>query len=186
MSAGPGETVTYTCQCCGLTKDYDRSTFEMLQRSLVAQGLPFHVQDPVVLAQVAARLAHAFKEKARYDALPPKEKQRIAEREAQMEAEKQRARAERQANAVVYYVHRGNRIKIGTTTVGEKRWNTWGGALLTTEPGGRELEHERHERFAAARIGTSEWFQATPQLLAWIATLQRLQLERWRRKEQRP
>jgi hypothetical protein len=62
MTSGQ-DRVTYTCECCGLTKEYDRSIFEMLQRSRVARGLPFHIQDPVVLMQVATLVAPSLKER---------------------------------------------------------------------------------------------------------------------------
>jgi hypothetical protein len=148
-------------------------------RSRVAQGLPFHVTDPIVLAKVAQLLGDELR-------ITDKERERRQRYAREAEETRRREREARKAQAVVYYVHKGDRIKIGTTTIGEKRWKTHGGALLATEPGGFELERQRHERFAASRIGTAEWFQATPELLAWIATLQRLTLEGWHRKERRP
>jgi hypothetical protein len=185
VNAKSGETVTYTCECCNRTSDYPKDVFDLIQRGRLAQRLPFHVKDSTVRAKVATILKLAIDEQAREAALPPEERERRAVRRRQYEVEQQRAKEARKAQAVVYYVHRGDRIKIGTTTVGEKRWKAHGGALLATEPGSFELERQRHERFAASRIGTSEWFQATPELLAWIATLQRLTLKRWHRKEPR-
>jgi hypothetical protein len=180
VSAEVGETVTYTCGCCDppQTSTYDRSAFQLIMRSRVAQGLPFHVTDPIVLQRVAALIASELR-------LTPKERERRAEMARRAELERERAKEARKAEAVIYYVHKGDRIKIGTTSVGERRWKTHGGALLATEAGSFELERQRHERFAASRIGASEWFQATPELLAWIATLQRLTLQGRHRKERR-
>jgi hypothetical protein len=61
QQADRGATVAYTCECCGLTKQYDRTIFEMLQRTRVARGLPFHIQDPVVLTQIATLVAPSLK-----------------------------------------------------------------------------------------------------------------------------
>jgi hypothetical protein len=181
VTADAGETVTYTCECCDppQTSRYERAAFNLIMRSRVAQGLPFHVTDPIVLAKVAQLLGDELR-------ITDEERARRAKYAREAEESRQREREARKAQAVVYYVHKGDRIKIGTTTVGEKRWKTHGGALLATEPGSHALERQRHERFAASRIGASEWFQATPELLAWIATLQRLTLEGWHRKEPRP
>ena len=181
MTADAGETVTYTCECCDppQTSRYERAVLDLIMRSRVAQGLPFHVTDPIVLAKVAQLLGDELR-------ITDEERARRARYAREAEAARIREREARKAQAVVYYVHKGDRIKIGTTTIGEKRWKTHGGALLATEPGSHALERQRHERFAASRIGASEWFQATPELLAWIATLQRLTLKGWHRNEPRP
>lgn len=179
MTAGSGETITYTCDCCNWTSQYPRSSFDAAMRDRVSKGLPFHVIDPIVLAKVAQLLGDELR-------ITDEERERRAKYAREAEESRQREREARKAQAVVYYVHKGDRIKIGTTTVGEKRWKVHGGALLATEPGGFALERQRTVRDAAARIGASEWFQATPELLAWIATLQRLTLERWHREEHRP
>jgi hypothetical protein len=122
QQAGQGKTVTYTCECCNWTSTYDQATFDLLMRDRVAQGLPFHVTDPVVLAKVAALIRSEVN-------LTDEERARRAEYARQEERRRAQEREARKAQAVVYYVHKGNRIKIGTTTVGEKRWKAHGGAF---------------------------------------------------------
>ncbi len=73
----------------------------------------------------------------------------------------------------VYYVQVGDGVKIGTTIDMKKRMVAIRNAspsakLLATEPGGRSLEHLRHAEFTASRIGNSEVFRPTPQLMAHI------------------
>lgn len=73
--------------------------------------------------------------------------------------------------SVVYYVRIHDHIKIGYTTnvkrrVAELRVNK--DAVLATEPGGRELEADRHKQFADIRIGAREDFMADPRLMAHI------------------
>lgn len=73
---------------------------------------------------------------------------------------------------VVYYIRQGERIKIGTSRSPRQRLaQLWHERLLAFEPGGRDVEHARHESFAALRVG-GEWFRAEPELLAHIAALE--------------
>jgi hypothetical protein len=72
----------------------------------------------------------------------------------------------------VYYVRQGDKIKIGYT------WNLWArmnkipGMLLAIEPGDRETERQRHQQFAAVRVGrNAEWFTGSPDLMAHIRAL---------------
>jgi len=68
--------------------------------------------------------------------------------------------------SVVYYVIFGDRVKIGTTSELTNRLaNLPYDELLAVEPGGRELERQRHNEWATAHI-RGEWFHATPELLA--------------------
>lgn len=86
-----------------------------------------------------------------------------------------RKRTEREAReAVVYYVTFGDRIKIGTTTnLRQRLADTQYDRLLATEPGGYAVERQRHRQFGHLRVTTRgrEWFSASPDLLAFIATL---------------
>lgn len=83
----------------------------------------------------------------------------------------QQQQAERRAASCVYYVRRGDRIKIGTTInlilrMRELRPDE----LLAVEPGGRALEQRRHREFAAMRVTPrGEWFHDTHVLRAHIA-----------------
>ena len=72
---------------------------------------------------------------------------------------------------LVYYVQFGDRIKIGTTI--DLPWRLHDvpcDAVLATEPGDRQLEHQRHEQFAEFRI-YREWFRPGRPLMDHIATL---------------
>ena len=72
---------------------------------------------------------------------------------------------------VVYYIRFGDRIKIGTTSRLLARMRDLPkDELLVTEPGGRDLERQRHREFAAFRV-TGEWFKAETPLLVHIARL---------------
>jgi len=73
---------------------------------------------------------------------------------------------------IVYYLRRGDSVKIGTTFHPRHRF----GAIphdevLAFELGARALEQQRHAEFADDRLGTSEWFELTPRLRAHIAAL---------------
>lgn len=88
--------------------------------------------------------------------------ERIAERERATER-----------TSVVYYVRWQNLIKIGTTIQLKARLTALGLPglqVLATEPGGFELEHQRHRQFAAHRQD-GEWFVAGPDLLEHIEQL---------------
>ena len=68
----------------------------------------------------------------------------------------------------VYIGLRGGIIKIGVTDDPSRRAKELKlDELLLVMPGGRLEERALHRRFAHARIGL-EWFQATPDLLAFI------------------
>jgi hypothetical protein len=80
---------------------------------------------------------------------------------------------------VVYYLraHHGA-IKIGTTVDVSTRFDRIARSmprmapltLLATEPGGPELERQRHREFERSRV-IGEWFAPTEALLAHIAAL---------------
>jgi hypothetical protein len=73
---------------------------------------------------------------------------------------------------VVYYIRFGDRIKIGTTANPRQRLaRLWHDELLAFEQGDRLVEHRRHEQFAEARRGRSEWFTATPALEEHVRAL---------------
>lgn len=90
------------------------------------------------------------------------------ERVRQMDAER-KARLEKQSQ--VYYVRIGDHVKIGFTVCIQERMASLRvdvEAVMATEPGGRELEAERHRQFAAERQGKRENFNPSPRLLAHI------------------
>ncbi len=73
---------------------------------------------------------------------------------------------------VVYYLRRGDRIKIGTTANPRQRFAAIPhDEVLAFERGDRTREQARHREFAAARLGTSEWFAASPEVLDHAAAL---------------
>lgn len=80
----------------------------------------------------------------------------------------------RESGGIVYYILRGELIKIGTTTRPIKRFATlMPDAVLATEPGDTELEKIRHGQFEDMRdpnVG-NEYFHPEPPLLAHIRTL---------------
>lgn len=75
------------------------------------------------------------------------------------------------AQSVVYYIRLGNHIKIGYSTNMKARLiglRADPEDVLATEPGGLELEKQRHEEFKAERVGRRENFNPSPRLLAHI------------------
>jgi len=66
-----------------------------------------------------------------------------------------------------YIGARGGFLKIGTSTMTNRRARQLGLKLLHTEPGGRERERQLHHRFRHARIDR-EWFMPTPDILYYI------------------
>lgn len=73
---------------------------------------------------------------------------------------------------LVYFIRNGTRIKIGWTTNLKARLSSLSlppGAVALTVPGGPETEDVMHARFAGARVGRTEWFEAVPELESFIA-----------------
>lgn len=90
---------------------------------------------------------------------------------AACDAEAQRVPPEQARQPVVYYLRFGDRIKIGTTIGLPARLDDVPhDMLLATEPGGREIERQRHDQLAALRI-TREWFRPDTPLLHHIAQI---------------
>lgn len=77
------------------------------------------------------------------------------------------------SGSCVYFARAGARIKIGwsrqvaTRLAQLQTGNAAPIELLGVLPGARSRERELHERFADARV-SGEWFEATPELLAYI------------------
>ena len=71
---------------------------------------------------------------------------------------------------VVYYAERDGLIKIGTSTAVQRRIHELAAVLLTTEPGGRKEETQRHRQFAASWVH-GEWFRPDEDLLRHIEAL---------------
>lgn len=76
---------------------------------------------------------------------------------------------------VVYFARSGNLVKIGHSIQTEKRLaqlRTGSGQrldLLGTIPGGPAREREIHKQWARLRVPGTEYFRATPDLMAFIA-----------------
>jgi hypothetical protein len=81
-------------------------------------------------------------------------------------------RADLDAQSVVYYVRLdGQRIKIGFTSNLKVRLaalRCGPSDLMACEPGGRELESNRHREFFGERINSREEFFPSERLLGWI------------------
>ena len=76
-----------------------------------------------------------------------------------------------QAQSQVYYVRTGDHVKIGYSVNLAQRLTALRlhpDAVLATEPGGRELERQRHLEFADERVGRREDFNPSRRLLAHI------------------
>lgn len=76
-------------------------------------------------------------------------------------------------DSVVYYIRRGDHIKIGRTTNFRHRMSPLRpDAVLAVEPGGAALETERHQQFRRHHVRDHpdgiEWFRPGPDLLEHI------------------
>ena len=72
---------------------------------------------------------------------------------------------------VTYYVRLGNRVKIGTTThLANRLQHIPCEELLAVEPGGVDVERERHRQFQQLRV-TGEWFEYAEPLISHVAQL---------------
>jgi hypothetical protein len=95
-----------------------------------------------------------------------------AEHLAEEEAKRlERELNKREADAQVYYVQMGERIKIGYTKslrIRMAQLRTHTRFVLATEPGGREMERMRHLEFAGLRDGRKEEFFPHERLLRHI------------------
>lgn len=81
---------------------------------------------------------------------------------------------------VVYYLRRGEALKIGTSGNPRQRLAAIPHEeVLAFERGDRVLEQRRHREFAAHRLGSSEWFALSPELLAHVAILGAGALDPW-------
>ena len=70
---------------------------------------------------------------------------------------------------VVYYIRFDDRMKIGTSSNLRQRMSQlWHHELVALERGGRAREHARHVQFAQWRLGTSEWFEISPELTVHV------------------
>lgn len=79
-----------------------------------------------------------------------------------------------QAQSQVYYIRIGDHVKIGFTGNVVERLiglRVDSSALLATEPGGRDLERQRHLQFGQERVGRRENFNPSRRLLAHIETI---------------
>lgn len=75
-------------------------------------------------------------------------------------------------NERVYYVHIHDYVKIGTTRALRNRMlnmRVEPHQILAVEPGGRELEKQRHQQFAEERHGQREDFDMSDRLMQHIA-----------------
>ncbi|MFF1547138.1 hypothetical protein [Streptomyces sp. NPDC058291] len=112
--------------------------------------------------------------------------QQRAEREQQLEDDRAANAAsvafqkllEDQPDGVVYYIRRGNLIKIGTTRAFVNRMRSlMPDEVLAIEPGSYSLENQRHQQFEETRFGRdrrgtrNEYFHPSPRLIDHIRSL---------------
>jgi hypothetical protein len=77
--------------------------------------------------------------------------------------------------SIVYYIRRGDLIKIGTTTNPKKRFESLvPDEILAWEPGGTIEEALRHRQFRRLKQGAGEYFRVEPDLAAHCKNLRRL------------
>jgi hypothetical protein len=84
----------------------------------------------------------------------------------------------RRARSVVYYATTGSYIKIGTTIHLDQRMKDLGANLMAVEPGGYDMEKDRHRQFHALLAAGREYFFPGHELIRHIAGLQELYTSR--------
>lgn len=73
------------------------------------------------------------------------------------------------ATGHVYYATDGWRIKIGySTRPPRRRGGELTARIVYAEPGSMQLERARQRYWSRYRIGRSEWFEASDELLLWL------------------
>lgn len=70
--------------------------------------------------------------------------------------------------SAVYYATDGYLIKIGLSGSPRRRGGELRAQMLYTVPGGRFEEARHHRMWAKNRIGKSEWFRPTDDMLLWL------------------
>lgn len=76
-------------------------------------------------------------------------------------------------SSLVYFLANGGRVKIGQTRGLYSRTRSLSlraDAVLLLLQGGASLERALHAKFAAHRIGDSEWFDLTPEIVRFVGT----------------
>jgi hypothetical protein len=77
--------------------------------------------------------------------------------------------------SIVYYIRRGDLIKIGTTTNPKRRFESLvPDEILAWEPGGTIEEALRHRKFRRLKQGLGEYFRIEPDLLGHCKRLRKL------------
>lgn len=96
-----------------------------------------------------------------------------AHRHRQHQDRQERRALAHQHPAIVYYMRLGNLVKIGFTENLTQRLSVINPEeVLTTEPGGRKREGERHKQFADLRVH-GEWFRLEGALVEHIEAVKR-------------
>lgn len=90
----------------------------------------------------------------------------------------------RKARSVVYYAMVDGYVKIGTTVHLDLRMDQLGGNLITTEPGNRALEAQRHREFAHLLAKGREYFLPGSDLMGHIVKLQSVDAMRYRSRRE--
>lgn len=88
----------------------------------------------------------------------------------------QKRHAQPERKSIVYYIRRGDLIKIGTTVTPQERFKAlMPDEILAFEPGGVDQEAARHRQFHTARVDQrGEYFRPVDKLIAHIADLREL------------
>lgn len=103
------------------------------------------------------------------EALKDKVTQNIAERK-QMRAKRQE---NRKSPGYTYFIQNGNTIKIGFSRNPKARAESLSlreANILGVIESGQQFERMMHDNWSHIRIGNTEWFEATPELLEFIKT----------------
>lgn len=105
-----------------------------------------------------------------------REAEQVRQRERAMRWSEERMRRRLAGELVVYYVRLGDYVKIGYTKSLRERMRNLRVAmpegLLAIEPGGPDVERQRHQEFATERVhARREDFRPSDRLMAHIAAL---------------
>lgn len=123
---------------------------------------------------IAAELQHMADADVELDAAAVSIAMKLGQQKHSSEAMKRHAVPVRQS--IVYYIRRGNLIKIGTTVNPVKRFDSlMPDEILAHEPGDSKLETIRHNQFSPERVTKrGEYFRGSPRLMKHVASVKEL------------
>lgn len=138
------------------------------------RALSDHPDSPPLCEAHVLKVASFARQRLEFVLMPTRSRTDQQREDARVAELRRHALAEQEQ---VYYVRSGDHVKIGFTAMLKVRLQQLRldeDALLAAEPGGREVERQRHIEFANERVGRREDFNPSRRLLAHIDKLREI------------